>query len=163
MLATNRNSINQDSTNHRVLQSMLVAVLLCGVFTGCQGETTSELTGFVKFAGKPVFPAMVVMRDDQGKGMTANLDKDGAFRATGVQKGRVYSVAIEPINIAGVGKTPPPLAEGEEPARREDVIPDKFKSANISFPAKYKSFDSSGLSIDCTAAVPLEPVTFDLK
>ena len=145
--------------------------LVLVLFTsGCNEPAPGKLTGVVLMKGKPVFPGVVMLRSGSGKGLSASLSNEGKFTAFGAEAGEQYSVAIEPIKLAGVsraarakGSSGSDSSGTEAPRRREDTVPEKFQQANIDIPKKYASFESSGLTIDCRDGLPAEPVVLDLK
>ena len=172
MLASSKLGGQSQNTLSRRLAVAGFSACLClaTVLAGCGGSTaTEEVSGSVSYRGKAVFPGKILLRSQSGKGLSANLTADGEFRVFGIEKGEVYSVAIESIRLGGIGsrgKANAKLADStdaEMPANREETIPEKFRQANISFPKKYSSFDTSGLSVDCSQEVPQEKQVFELQ
>ncbi len=153
--------------------SIAFFMLILGVLTvgiGCNEPAPGKLTGVVSMNGDPVFPGVVMLRSTSGKGLSANLSNEGKFTAFGVEAGEKYSVAIETIKLAGVSRVAKPSSNsnansesGSVPLRREDTIPEKFQNANIDIPRKFSSFDTSGLIIDCTDGLPVDPVVLHLE
>lgn len=152
---------------------LLTSILVAN--PGCNGSSKTashSISGRIERNGKPVFPVVLMLQDQTGKSLTANIkSQDGSFSIFGVELGKKYSVAIEPIQLAGISpaaraeaaqRAEQAKAEGRE-LRREDTIPSQFQNANIDFPSKYKSFNDSGLVIDCTTEVPPEPVILNLE
>jgi hypothetical protein len=113
-----------------------------------------------------------MLKSGSGKSFTANVkNSNGEFTIFGIESGVKYEVAIEPIQLAGISQAEraaaskaaeTAAAEGRE-LRREETIPSQFQNANIDFPKKYRSFETSGLTVDCSIGVPNEPIVFDLK
>ncbi len=163
------NSMACSAVSKIVVGISMTALTVGSLATGCGVRSVpTEVRGMVEFQGKPVFPAVIMLKDSRGNGLTDNLDGNGEFRVFGVSATK-YSVVIEPIQLDGLSKIPqiPPAgkkgADGaEEPLRREDTVPDKFKNANIDIPKKYLSFETSGLEIDCSNGIPAEPVKLKL-
>ena len=144
-------------------------LLSLSIFVGC-GETSStgEVVGSVSYKGKAVFPGKILLRSQSGKGLSANLNGDGEFKVFGIEQGENYSVAVEAIKLSGIGsrKRNPAMTQDDSsdaPLRREDTVPEKFRQANINFPRKYSSFETSGLSIDCSNEIPREQQVFELR
>lgn len=136
----------------------LVSILLLG----CNSQPSgSEVTGSVSFKGKPVYPAVVMLKGASGKSYTAKLTEEGGFRVFGVEPDK-YQVAIETIKL---GTKPAPRSDASAAAKdesgfptRELTPPDQYKNANINIPKKYNSFDTSELEIDCSDGYPESPV-----
>lgn len=152
---------------------LTVIACFCLLETGCESKRKTELTvkGRIERQGKPVFPVAILIQDDSGKGNSANVgNPEGAFLIA-VENGKKYKVAIEPIESrtvtraeqAAVAKRAEQAkAEGRE-LRREETIGAASLSTNSDFPEKFSSFETSGLTIDCTNGVPTEPIVLDLK
>lgn len=144
------------------------------VCQGCSsgGSPPSSVKGRIECSGKPVFPVVLMLKSGSGKSFTANVkNSNGEFTIFGIESGVKYEVAIEPIQLAGISQAEraaaskaaeTAAAEGRE-LRREETIPSQFQNANIDFPKKYRSFETSGLTVDCSIGVPNEPIVFDLK
>ncbi|QEG24405.1 hypothetical protein [Mariniblastus fucicola] len=142
-----------------------VSCFTLALCSGCKEPLPEKVTGSVTYKGKPVFPAKVMLKPASGNGLSANLTNDGQFTVHGIEPGKTYDVAIEGIKLKGIANAKPSKtgSGSEQPKRREDKVPEKFQQANIAFPKKYASFDTSGLTIDCSNGLPNSPVVLELN
>jgi len=134
--------------NRRYL-SFLLAGFLLAVFSGCNGQPANCLVqGRIEWDGKPVYPGTVIFKSETGESFLGNLTSEGSFSML-IGPAGTYHCGIQVHELSGLSRLPPPKkpqSEGEsEPARREDKIPDQFKSANIDIPAKYRKAETSEL------------------
>lgn len=139
--------------NRRLLSLPLAGVLLA-VLSGCNGQPASCLVkGTIEWNGKPVYPGTVIFKSKTGESFLGNLDAEGRFSIVTGPTGE-YFCGIQVHELSGLSRLPPPRnppSEGSsEPARREDKIPDQFKTANIDIPAKYRNAETSGLVFEIT-------------
>jgi hypothetical protein len=153
---------------------LLVFGWLMVTTTGCEMRkpVPKSISGRIEQNGKPVYPVVLMLQDENGKSLTANVkNQNGEFSIFGVELGSRYAVAIEPIQLSGISqadraeaerRAEQAKAEGRE-LRREDTLPSQFQNANIDFPKRYTSFADSGLTVDCSTSIPSEPIVFDLK
>lgn len=83
---------------------------------GC-GQGTCDIQGRVTYQGKPVVYGGVLVVDDHGKTVSAGLDDEGHYVATGVRTGAVRFAVIS----SGPSSTAPPnsrkneIKDGQEP------------------------------------------------
>ena len=164
----------ENSRSSRVSTRGLIWIVMLmigstGLLIGCDKQPeSSEVVGSVVFGGRPVYPAVVMFKGDNGKSYTAKLTAKGEFRVFEVEKGK-YQIAIETIKLGNSGAKPS-TADAASAVKdesgfpnRELTVPSQYKNANVRIPKKYNSFDTSGLEIDCSEAYPLAPVELKLE
>jgi hypothetical protein len=166
--------VNNCAARSKVLNVVVILAALLLICHGCDSKkaSTGSISGRIEQNGKPVFPVVLLLLDQNGKSITANVkNPNGEFSLFGLDLGSRYSVAIEPIQLEGISQADraeaarrqeQAKAEGRE-LRREDTLPAQFQNANIDFPKKYTRFEESGLIIDCTNQIPAEPVVLNLN
>jgi len=128
--------------------------------SGCGQTPTFEAAGTIHFNQKPVYPATLMLRDDQGQILPVSTAADGSFRLFEVRKAR-YQAAIQTPQLANVGGSRVPVKGDTSPdaeGTREATVPEKFKQANTQIPDRYRDFASSGLSFDFSEEVPQDLV-----
>jgi len=145
---------------------LLILCLLMSLGCGLGSQTPTVLEGRLESKGKAVYPAVVMLKDDSNSGLSGSTDYQGVFRIYNVER-KNYQVAVEPIRLAGISAaereaSKEPRLDPDGYPIREDTIPPEFQNANIDFPEKYFTFTTSGLTIDCTAGIPTEPIVFKL-
>lgn len=144
----------QNSVNFGDVRLMgWVAVLLAVLLAGCSsGQPDIEVTGKLMFGDKPVFPGSIAMQGPDGKVQTGNLNNNGQFKVK-VAKAGTYKMSVQTHKLSGLA--PPPSATAgdsenadKKPNRREDIIPEKFRNANVSIPAHYGKLTTTPLSFE---------------
>lgn len=140
----------------------LVIALLATTLSGCK-PPDQVFEGEVVFENKPVFPGSVIAVAENGETYSANLTAEGKFIFTAIPPGS-YKISIQTQQLANLGTFQAPSAKatgGEK--RREATVPEKFKSANVAIPDRYRESAKSGLNM----TVPNEteantPIRFEL-
>jgi hypothetical protein len=152
--------------NGSVVPPLAILVFVC--LLGCEGGTgtPSVIVGRLESKGKAVYPAVVMLKDPSGFGLSGNTDNQGNFRIYNPEK-KLYQVAVEPIRLAGISAaerqaSQQPRLDPDGFPIREETLPPEFQNANIEFSSKFFTFDTSGLTIDCRGGVPSEPVVLRL-
>ena len=145
---------------------LLIVCLLISMGCGLGSQTPTVLEGRLESNGKPVFPAVVMLKADSSSGLSGSTDNLGVFRIYNVER-KNYQVAVEPIRLAGISSaereaSKEPRLDPDGFPIREETIPPEFQNANIDFPQKFFTFTTSGLTIDCTAGIPTEPIVLKL-
>jgi multidrug efflux pump subunit AcrB len=131
----------------------LAAVLLAVLVGGCSnGQPEIGVSGTLIFDGKPVYPGSIVMQGPNGKVQTGNLNSNGQFKLK-VDEPGTYKLAVQTHQLAGLAAQPTATAgksdnPDEKPQRREDIVPEKFRNANVSIPAIYGKLSTTPLSFE---------------
>jgi hypothetical protein len=135
--------------------------LLTAFAFGCSGGGSSEISGTVTYKGSPLTGGSIVFRADDGKEYGSGLDKDGKYYVNKVPRGNMKVYFNMPLanagNPRGVGvpkeheaemkqKMKPPPGAGPDAEKAYAGVGQNQKTPEI--PARYKSFENSGLSFD---------------
>jgi len=120
--------------------TLLAALAACG----CGKEGVNSVSGKVYLDGKPLSSGSVLFLDAQGNTVPTAIGPDGSYRVTGLAEGKAR------VSVVGHPGSPPGLrfpgrqmgppeghTKGQNPPRREVVIP-----------ARYKVPESSGLTCE---------------
>ncbi|HEV3146479.1 MAG TPA: carboxypeptidase-like regulatory domain-containing protein [Gemmataceae bacterium] len=114
-------------------------LLLAMLAAGCH-ERTGNVSGTVKFDGKPLTAGTVTFYDQKNGAFSSPINADGSYSVTGVRTGRAKITVALPMQfnfessfMPGVKMTPPKV----------DVPP---------VPEKYFSAATSGLTYDVRGA-----------
>ena len=147
-----RNYLHSESSNSIGLLAMLLVVPVV-LLAGCgSGQPDIVVTGRLMFDGKPVYPGSIAMQGPDGKVQTGNLNSDGQFKLK-VAKAGTYKMSVQTHQLSGLAPQSNSAAGNsenpdEKPQRREDVIPEKFRHANVSIPAIYSKLTTTTLSYE---------------
>jgi hypothetical protein len=136
-----------------------------GMLAGCGGEGgidgTLHATGTVTYQGKSVEGAMVIFAPEgEGRAASGTTDAAGRFAMTtltagdGVLPGK-YQVSISKTKVAGE------MTEEESQAYFQEHGESPTTTSQELLPAKYKTADTSGLTVEVTAGGKND-FTFDL-
>ncbi len=163
------NGISRHVSTRELVWILVLLIGSTGLLIGCDNRPeSSEVVGSVVFRGRPVYPAVIMLKGNNGKSYTAKLTAKGEFRVFEVEKGK-YQIAIETIKLGNSGAKistanadSAPKDESGFP-NREMMAPPQYRNANVRIPRKYNSFDTSGLEIDCSETYPLAPVELKLE
>ena len=130
-----------------------LAMLMVVLFVGCHsGQPEIAVTGKLMFDGKPVYPGSIAVQGPDGKVQTGNLNSEGQFKLK-VAKAGTYKMSVQTHQLSGLAAQPSATAResdnpDEKPQRREDIIPEKFRHANVSIPAIYSKLTTTTLSYE---------------
>ena len=118
--------------NQQVLYRMLGgSLLLAAIVAGGCKPRTGNVSGTVKFEGKPLPGGTITFFDEKNGAFSSAIETDGSYSVTGVRAGRARIAVAVPLPIPfesssmpGIKITPPTV----------DVpkIPDKYLSAEKS-------------------------------
>ena len=148
-------------TKPRLLVTATALGCLHLLMYGCGGPGTADVTGTVKFDGKPLPAGMIAFTSEDGRGATSGI-ADGTYLATGVPTGAVKVTVTTPE----AAKTPRPkggavdLSKKFGPPKGVELPPEakgaKFnpygESENVvSIPKKYGDPAQSGLTLTVTS------------
>src|SRR5262245_39366505 len=105
----------------RALAALLTAVALA-IIVGCQGATTSEVSGTVSYDGKPVERGTITFWSEDGNSTGGGVIQDGRYVARSVPIGPTVVVIIgdkvtEKKNLYGPGGPQGELTANYLPAR----------------------------------------------
>jgi hypothetical protein len=154
----------------RRLIVLLVPLACIGLAaSGCTGGAgSSECEGTVTFKGKPLPAGSVVFEPEQGGtgGAASGISSDGKYHCVGLKPGKmkVYITpppkGSAPMGPGGPGKADPRSRDKEKmnaPAAPDDSVKNdpRYKALTPTegpdapeIPAKFKSADSSGLTVE---------------
>jgi hypothetical protein len=91
------------------MKGMRLAVIAAVVLSGCGGGR-GEISGVVRYQGKPLTGATITFHDETGGAFPAVIDKEGAYKVRNVPVGTARVVITVPlaISIPGLEDTPLP-------------------------------------------------------
>jgi hypothetical protein len=96
----------------------LLLLLMLPALPGCVGGGgQGEISGVVKFQGKPLPGGTIAFYDPSGRAWPGAIDSDGKYNLKGVPTGTAQITVITPMAIAMPGAPPPP---------KVTPIPDKY-------------------------------------
>jgi hypothetical protein len=124
--------------------SGLVLLGLLPLLAGC-GRGWGEVSGTVRYQGKPLSMAAITFYDEVNGVKPCTLDDDGKYTVSKVAAGKVKIAVVLPMPIFLPGDT-----EG----------PKRFAKLPKGFPARYADPDKSGLDRDIK--VGSQTIDFDL-
>jgi|SRR5579864_4424398 len=110
-------------------------LLLAVVAGGCKPRT-GNVSGTVKFDGKPLPGGTITFFDDKNGAFSSAIEADGSYSVTGVRAGRARIAVAVPLSI--------PFESSSMPGIR--IEPPKFDVPKI--PDKYLGAETSGLACD---------------
>ncbi len=142
----------------RLVPALALALVGPLLVTGCGGKKSS-LSGKVTLDNKTVVAAQVHFVDGEGKKQTAILSPEGKYQIElppGDYKLAVEAVGGPTMKMPGVGQpsTPPKgVGEMKDPTGQVNtkIETGAIKLTHQLLPMRYKSPDSSGLSVKVTA------------
>jgi hypothetical protein len=128
------------------------------LLAGC-GPTRTEMSGIVRFQGKPVTKGEVIVVDADRMPHTCRIGSDGSYTVKGVPVGPVQ-LAVSGTRDDGSG-TPSAPPERRERGRERPVprVEDRGQPPLL-LPPRYRAPATSGLS---TTLKPEPTNTFDLE
>jgi hypothetical protein len=85
---------------------------------GCGGGT-GEVSGVVKYQGKPL-PQGTITFHDAGKGVQSASIKDGAYTVPGVRTGAAKITVVTPLPLTGMGLQPKTTPGSQVPEKYGD-------------------------------------------
>jgi|SRR5579883_1802643 len=136
-------NIVRRSDRPRIVQLGLLALLLCVSISGC-GRSMTEVSGTVRYNGKPLPSGTIQFLGADGVPHSGKIQPDGTYSVqvpTGTAKIIVSCVDESRLNkftaqsTANRGRTAPPSS----PAEKFSLIP-----------TRYADWDSSGLMVNVT-------------
>ncbi len=142
-------------TKRHLLSLAILSIPL--VLAGCtkNPNAPAQISGVVKYNGKPLPAGTIVFHDAEGKAYSTSIHQDGKYELTDVPTGEMkVTVDTEDFNPAkvqptyggqraakmGMSETPAPPGLGAPPS-----VEDK-KAVYVKIPEKYRTASSSGLS-----------------
>lgn len=108
-----------------------IAAAAAFAIAGCGGVSTGDISGEIKYAGKPLAGATVTFYDANNKAPSAVIGEDGKYEVKKVATGVAKIAIVTPLDITFAGG-----GEG---------LP---KSKTPAIPAKYADREQSGLTVD---------------
>jgi hypothetical protein len=126
---------------------------------GC-GDRLAEVSGTVTVNGKPLPEGVVTIFGENGASTAASV-QNGSYTAVGVGYGN-HRITVTPLAAAPVGGTSGgrPLKPGEvDPAAKNAPATPAQKPSVI--PEKYRSVDTSGLTVKVDQAKVTNNITLD--
>jgi len=125
--------------NKRFASSMAAtwAVLVLVMLTGCHGKSPGNVSGTVKFDGKPLTAGTITFFDEKNRATSSQINADGTYEVHGVWAGQAKIAVAVPLAIAFDSASVP----GAKPMQ--------FGPKNVPvLPAKYLDAETSGLTCD---------------
>ena len=115
---------NLQVVSRMVAGSLLLAAIVAG---GCKPRT-GNVSGTVKFDGKPLPAGTITFFDEKNGAFSSAIEADGSYSVTGVRAGRAKIAVAVPLSIpfesSGI-KIAPPMVDVPK-------IPDKYLGAETS-------------------------------
>jgi hypothetical protein len=125
------------------LTARLGALLLAGLAIGCS-RGTGNVSGTVKFNGKPLTDGTVIFYDQDNRVRSSKITAEGTYSVTEVRTGMAKITVAVPLPIVFVGPgstTPAPKAPP--------------------VPARYADSERSGLTLDVVRGDQTHPIELE--
>jgi hypothetical protein len=126
----------------------LIVLALLPMLAGC-GRGWGEVSGTVRYQGKPLPNGSITFYDEANQAVTSPIDADGKYQAQKVAAGKVKVSVSLPLFIAMVG-------DGQGAAKMREE-----QSKLPSLPTHYADADKSGLDREVQSGS--QTIDFDLN
>ncbi len=123
----------------RVACCLLLTNVLCGLLVGCgpSGPTRNyaEVTGAVKYQGKPVANGEVIFQPASGAPVVAKIGADGNYKMEGVIGPNTVMITNpkpeQPkTSTDDIAKNKAAMADYEKAVQSAKIVPDRYSSVN---------------------------------
>ena len=125
------------------------AVATC-LLAGC-GVSTGDVSGDIKYDGKPLAGATVTFYDSNNKAISSVVSDEGKYDVKGVATGTAKIAVVTPLAISFPGGLPGIKDDGNVSPKKD--VP--------TIPAKYHDREQSGLKLDVKSGAQIHNMNLE--